>query len=330
MANQQNQKLKMLKIMEYLRTDTDEEHPISMPEILRRLEADGIPAERKSVYTDLAILEDFGLDIIQSKNRTNGGYYLGSRDFELPEVKLLVDAVSASKFITEKKSTELVKKIEGLVSKEQAKQLHRQVVVMDRLKGGSEEIYYAVDVIYNCIDNDCRMQFQYVEWTPEGELQYRHDGALYEVSPAFLLWDNENYYLVAYDEKSKGIRHYRVDKIRNASAMEEARGGRQEREALRLSDYSKRTFGMFAGKEETIRLRTSPEMAGVFRDRFGSDVAMRQEGTDLFVRVSVQLSSQFYGWLAGLGSKVEVMGPEPVRSAYRDYLEEILAQYKES
>lgn len=330
MANQQNQKLKMLKIMDYLRKDTDEEHPITMPEIIARLEAEGISAERKSIYTDLAILEDYGMDVIQSKSRTNGGYYLGSRDFELPEVKLLVDAVSASKFITEKKSTELVKKLEALVSKEQAKQLHRQVVVMDRLKGGSEEIYYAVDVIYNCIDNDCRMQFQYVEWTADGELQLRHDGAFYEVSPAFLLWDNENYYLVAYDEKSKGIRHYRVDKIRNASAMDVPRGGKNERKALRLSDYSKRTFGMFAGEEETIRLRTSLEMAGVFRDRFGSDVVMRQEGTDLFVRVSVQLSSQFYGWLAGLGSKVEVMGPEPVRSAYRDYLEEILAQYKES
>lgn len=328
MANQQNQKLKLLKIMECLQRDSDEEHPISVPEIIRRLEAEGIPAERKSIYTDISILEDFGLDIISSRSRKAGGYYLGSRDFELPEVKLLVDAVSASKFITERKSTELVKKLESLVSREQAKQLHRQVVVMDRLKMENEEIYYAIDVIYNCIDNDCRMQFQYAEWTVEQNYQLRHEGAVYEVSPAFLLWDNENYYLVAYDENAGSIRHYRVDKIRNAKRLEQARGGTEARKALRLSDYNKRNFGMFAGAEAVVRLRVEESIIGVFHDRFGSDLKMRREDGKILIRIPVSISPQFYGWLSGLGNKVEVLGPQEVRDGYREYLESILSQYK--
>ena len=326
MANQQNQKLKLLRIMSYLLKDSDEAHPLSMADIIGRLEADGIPAERKSIYTDMAILEDYGLDVIMIPGKS-GGYYLGSREFELPEVKLLVDAVSASKFITEKKSADLVKKLESLVSHEQAKQLHRQVVVMDRLKADNEEIYYAIDEIYHCIDTDCRMRFQYLEWTVDGKLQFRHDGAFYEVSPAFLLWDNENYYLVAFDEKAGGIRHYRVDKIRNAAAMDEKRGGKKERKALRLSDYSKQTFGMFAGETETVRLRATTDMAGVFRDRFGSEVTMRKDKDALLVRVPVQLSPQFYGWLTGLGSKVEVLGPDQVREGYKEYLSDILSRY---
>ncbi len=314
--------------MEYLLRDSDEEHPIGMSTLIQRLEAEGISAERKSIYTDLHILQEFGLDIIASRSRTDGGYYLGSRDFELPEVKLLVDAVSASKFITEKKSTQLVKKLESLVSKEQAKQLHRQVVVMDRIKAENEDIYYAIDVIYNCIDNDLRMEFQYAEWTPEQTYRLRRDGAIYEVSPAFLLWDNENYYLVAYDERSRGIRHYRVDKIRNARETAQRRGGIEERKQLKLSDYNKQTFGMFAGKNATVRIRATEDMAGVFQDRFGSEVSMRREGDCLLIRVPVSVSSQFYGWLTGLGNKVELLGPKEVRQGYQKYLQDILTQYE--
>ena len=222
MANAGNQKLKLLYIMEIFLRETDEHHSINASEIVKKLAERGIVTERKSVYRDIDILVDFGMDIVRSPE-TKAGFYLAGRTFELPELKLLADAVAASKFITDSKSAQLEKKIEQLASRYEAKQLQRQVVVSDRVKTENEKIYYAIDVIYNCIDNNHQMEFQYSEWTVEKKRQLRKNGAIYRVSPEFLLWDNEYYYLVAFDELAGAIRHYRVDKMENAKERDEAR-----------------------------------------------------------------------------------------------------------
>lgn len=323
MANQSNQKLKLLYIMDMLKEHSDEEHPLTAARMIDELELYGITAERKSIYRDIQVLQEYGLDI--EKAPENNGFYLVNREFELPELKLLVDAVAASKFITEKKSRELVTKIEGLASEYQAKHLHRQVVVSDRVKNANESIYYAIDEIYNCIDNHHKMTFQYMEWNEKKEQVLRHNGKTYLVSPEFLLWDNEYYYLVAFDEEAGEIRHYRVDKIRNAFETEEdwnpAAGG------INKGDYAKKRFSMFAGEPNVVRLRAPARMAGVMVDRFGAEVAMRPDGDDILVRVSVEVSPQFFGWITGLGGNVTIDSPAEVRMQYQDYLKKIMEKY---
>ena len=325
MANQANGKLKILKLWEYLEKNSDEEHMVTMDDILVHLKNEGISAERKSIYSDMEILQDYGVDIVRIGG-PHGGYYIGSRDFELPEVKLLADAVAASKFITEKRSQALIKKLENLVSRSDAGKIRRQVVVSDRTRTENETVFYAIDVIHNCIANDHRLTFQYYDWTPSKKKALRHNGSRYEVSPAFLLWDNENYYLVAYDENHRQIRHYRVDRMVKAEESTEKRGGQDERKELKIADYRKVNFGMYAGEMESVSIKIAPELVNVIFDRFGTDIGMRPEGDDYVAHIPVAVSPQFYGWLAGLGDRAELVSPANVREEYKEYLESILCK----
>lgn len=327
MARSENQKLKLLYIVQLLEERTDEEHPVTTQEIIEYLRGKGIAAERKSIYTDIELLTDYGLDIIRIKERP-GGCYLASRPFELAELKLLVDAVQASKFITTKKSRELIAKLEELCSKSQARQLHRQVVVTNRNKAVNENIYYNVDMIYNAIAENVKIQFQYFEWSVNKEMKLRRDGSFYVVSPWQLSWDDENYYLIAYDDRSGDIRHYRVDKMLKISLRKEERDGKDKFEDFDVAGYSRKTFGMFAGEEETVTLHCDSNLTGVMIDRFGKDVAMRKvDETHIKARVNVAVSRQFFGWLTGLGAAVTIEGPNRVVDEYKKYLKDILAQY---
>lgn len=327
MARVARQKAKIIYIAQYLLEKTDEEHPVTTHEIIEYLAKNDISAERKSIYTDIDVLIEFGLDIVKIKERP-GGYYLSSRQFELAELKLLVDAVQASKFITTKKSGQLIAKLETLCSRAQAGCLHRQVVVTNRNKAVNESIYYNVDMIYNAIGANAKVRFQYFEWTVSREMKLRRDGTYYEVSPWLLTWDDENYYLVAFDDRSRMIRHYRVDKMLKIGIMDAAREGRSQFEHFDVAGYSKKTFGMFAGEDETVTLRCDAGLTGVMIDRFGNDVAMREVGNgQITARINVAVSRQFFGWLTGLGAAVKIDSPGRVARAYRDYLHEILGQY---
>lgn len=328
MANAGDQKKKLLYIMEMFQNESDEAHPLNAAMIAERLREYGIEGERKSIYRDIDVLIDFGMDIVRSPERREG-FYLASREFELPELKLLADAVAASRFIPEKKAAQLVKKIERLGSRHEAKQLQRQVVVADRIQTGNERILYAIDEIYNCIDNNHQMQFAYSEWTPDKEKRLRRGGRPYVVSPEFLLWDSEYYYLVAYDEHSCGIRHYRVDKIVEAKELGEARGGVKERAQLNKADYARKRFGMFAGEMRTVVMRCKKTLVGVMLDRFGTQILVRPEGDEeLVVHAEIEVSPQFFGWLTGMGPGVCILSPADVRLEYKKFLEEILRQYK--
>lgn len=327
MARSEKQKLKLLYIVQFLLERTDEEHAVTTQEIIAYLDANDISAERKSIYADIEQLIDFGMDIIKVKERP-GGYYLASRQFELAELKLLVDAVQASKFITPKKSGELIGKLESLCSKAQARQLHRQVVVTNRTKAANENIYYNVDMIYNAIGENSKIRFQYFEWSVNKEMKLRRDGEFYEVSPWLLSWDDENYYLIAYDDRSKEIRHYRVDKMLKLGLLSTPREGKEEFEDFDIAGYSKKTFGMFAGKEETVTLCCASNLTGVIIDRFGKEVAMRRlDDAHIRARVDVAVSRQFFGWVTGLGAAVQIESPERVVNAYKEYLREILESY---
>lgn len=328
MAKSSNQKLKLLYIMRFILQQSDEEHIVSIADIIAELTRYGISAERKSLYDDIEALRTYGLDIIQKKGK-NGGYYIASREFELPELKLLVDSVQSSKFITQKKTLSLIKKIESLASSHDAGELQRQVYVHNRVKSMNESVYYNVDSISNAINDDKAISFKYFELNVDKERVMRHGGALYEVSPFALMWDDENYYMVAWDSAAGLIKHYRVDKMLGISALEKPREGKEEFEKLDLSAYTSKCFGMFGGDEEKVTIRFSNRLVGAVTDRFGRDVILIKDGDDHFrINLSIVVSPQFYGWLFGFGTEAEVIYPESVKAEMLRKAKEIARLYK--
>lgn len=313
------QKLKILVEYQILLKESDEAHQINAIEMTKRLEKRGVPAERKSIYKDMTILMDAGIDVVKGEK----GYYIGERIFELPELKLLVDAVGASKFISQKKAKELVEKICTLASLDEANQLERQVVVPNRIKSGNDKIFYTIDVIYQCLDNDKQMAFKYQEWTLTKEMKPRHGGKVYKVSPAFLLRNDENYYLVAFDEDNRAIRHYRVDKMVSAKMLDVDKTSDEQINVLNPKEYAKQHISMFAGQERVVTIRFEKHLIGVVLDKFGTDIDVRSDGEKYVkARISVAVSPQLYGWLAGIGATI--CFPEEEERKYKDYLRNII------
>ncbi len=322
-------KLRMLYLMKILLERTDEENIMSSEDLVSALRSYGMECERKSVYSDIETLTEYGLDIVRVRGGDRPGYYIGSRDFELPEVKLLVDAVQASKFITAKKSRELIGKIEKLVSENQAKQLQREVYIFNRTKTGNETIYYNVDHIHEAISANRQIKFRYTEWNLDKQLVPKHGGSWYMVSPWALSWEDENYYLIAYDEGSGKIKHYRVDKMRNTSVADEPRLGREQFEGFDLPAYSRKTFGMYGGRDEKVQMICTNPMIGVILDRFGTEVTIIPcDEAHFAISVTISVSPQFFGWVTGLGGGVCIAGPENVREEYKRFLESIAENYR--
>ena len=323
----QPQKMKTLCLMQILMQRTDEKHMMTANDLAAALQEYGFKAERKSIYADVEALQQFGLDIVQQKG-SNPGYYVASRTFELPELKLLVDAVQSSKFITAKKSAELIRKLESMSSKYEAQQLQRDVFIYNRPKTENETIYYNVDQIHCALHCNAQISFQYAEWTTKKELQLKKNGALYMVSPWSLTWDDENYYLIAYDEAADCIKHYRVDKMQKITVLDDCRIGKEKFIDFDLAAFAKKTFGMYGGHDEIVTLVCHNRMIGVMLDRFGQDVPLVPvDETHFYVKPLVAVSQQFYGWLTGLGNMVKIDGPEHVKAEYKSYLEEILENY---
>lgn len=316
MAKSSMQKQKLLYLQKIMLEKTDENHGLTANEIKQALEAYGIRTERKSLYDDLKILETFGLDICRTRT-TTVKYYVGSRDFEVPELKLLVDAIQSSKFITHKKSLSLIKKLEGLVSENEGKQLQRQVYVSNRVKNINEKIYYNVDTLHNAIACEKQVAFKYCNWEIDFGSEKkiikveRKNGALYKVSPWALCWDDENYYLVAYDSDAQMIKHYRVDKMESIEISGDERDGRKTFEKFDLAGYMKGVFSMFGGEQANVKLSVDNSLIGVIVDRFGSNVIIAKESeTSFTVNVDVMLSPQFYAWVFGLDTKVRILSPQ--------------------
>lgn len=324
-----NQKFKLYRLAQIMLERTDDEHYITMPEIISQLGKYEITADRRSIYQDLRDLEALGIEVEGEPEGKGYHYHVVSRPFELPELKLLVDAIQSSKFITEKKTNELIRKLEKLVSRYEAMGLQRQVYVSGRIKTMNESIYYAVDTIHNAISENRKIRFQYYQWNVKKEMVLRRDGAYYHISPWGLSWDDENYYLVGYDSDAGEIRHYRVDKMIHIRMSEEPREGKEHFRKLNMADYTRKSFGMFGGREQSVKLLVDNSLAGVIIDRFGKDVMMIPAGGDCFtVNVTVMVSRQFLGWIFSLGEKVKILGPEDVTEQMREEGERLLRQYK--
>ena len=328
MARSAYQKLKPLYIMNYLLQNSDEDHLVSMSQLIEHLAAHGIPSERKSVYDDIEALRVFGLDIVQGGSGKNAGYYIANRSFELPELKLLVDSVQSSKFITHKKTATLIKKIETLASIHEAQLLNRQVYVKNRIKTMNESIYYNIDAIQSGISQNKKIQFKYFEYTVQKTRHYRKDGAFYVVSPFAMTWDDENYYLVAFDSQAGIIKHYRVDKMTEISSTEEDRDGLDAYQALDMAVYARKVFGMFSGEEESVQLRFENHLVGAVLDRLGQDVFIIADGADHFtVRADVVVSPQFFAWVTGFGAAAQIIGPDDVVEKMRQHINSVAALY---
>lgn len=323
-----NQKFKLYRLAQIMLERTDEDHFITMPEIKEALEAYEITADRKSIYNDLKDLEQFGIEIEGEPVGNRYHYHVVSREFELPELKLLVDAIQSSKFITERKSNALIKKLEKLVSKHDALKLQRQVYVSGRIKTMNESIYYNVDAIHNAITENKKIKFQYFQWNVKKEMELRHDGAFYHISPWGLSWDHENYYLVGYDSAEEKIKYYRVDKMLKVQMLSEEREGKEHFKKVDMAEYTRKSFSMFGGKEQQVKLLVDNELAGVIIDRFGKDVMMIPVGDDQFtVNVNVQVSSHFFGWIMSLGAGVKIVSPDDVVEQMRREIERLSNQY---
>jgi predicted DNA-binding transcriptional regulator YafY len=324
-----NQKFKLYRLAQIMQEKTDDEHYITMSEIIASLAEYDVTADRKSIYADLRDLSVLGVEVEGEAVGNRYHYHVVDRSFELPELKLLVDAIQSSKFITEKKSNTLIKKLEKFVSKYDAQKLQRQVYVSGRIKTMNESIYYTVDAIHNAISENKKIKFQYYQWNVKKEMELRHDGAWYHISPWGLSWKDENYYLVAYDSDAGKIKHYRVDKMLHIQMSSESREGKEYFKKLDMADYTKKSFGMFGGKEQTVKLRVKNSLAGVIIDRFGKDVMLIPAGDEQFtVNVDVHVSRQFLGWVFSLGEDIKIVGPDEVVEQMKAEAERMVGQYR--
>lgn len=331
MVKGENQKLKMLYLIKIFTEWTDDLHFLTMQEIITKLNEYGVNADRKTLYLDFDELKLFEFDIIKEKIGRNTYYHIGNRKFELAELKLLVDSVQAAKFITENRSKALIQKLESLVSIYEAKQLQRQVVMTGRIKTVNKTVYNNVDCIHSAIGAGKQITFHYFQWDINGKQVLRHNGVLYQVSPWCLMWDDEYYYLIAYDTKVSCIRHYRVDKMKDISISDKSREGEKEFHEFNIAKYSKSVFGMFGGEETTVTLECRNEMAGVIIDRFGIDVPRFPKNNGTFsIHVNVIPSGQFLGWIIGLGEGVKITGPELVVKQMEEKARILRNQYPES
>lgn len=330
MSKKANQKLKLLYIKDYLLRNTDQDHGVTLTDIISHLNSCDVSAERKSLYDDIELLRLYGLDICTEKRNRTTYYKVVSRDFEVSELKLLVDSVQGSRFITEKKSTGLIKKLENECSIYEARGLSGQLTVTSRIKSMNECIYLNVDKIHSAIRDNHKISFKYFDYNVKKEKEYRHFGKTYQVSPFALFWDDENYYLIAYDSEYEQIRHYRVDKMdRLTEITTSKREGKKAFEEANFEEYSKKVFSMFGGEQIKVRLEFSNDLSGVIIDRFGKDVFIVPGETDSTFRfdADVVVSPKFFGWLFSFGADAKILGPQNVLDDFKKYIADVSSKY---
>ena len=320
----ENQKCKILVIRDLL-LETDEQHPLTVADCIDKLKERGIEAERKSVADDILTLTDYGMDIESVAVGKRKGYYLASRAFEPAELKMLVDSVQAAKFLSPKKTRALIKKLAALSSRGEAALLRRQLYISDRGKTENESIFYNIDAVHAAIAEGREISFVYWQYDLNKKRVPRREGACYCVSPYALVWDDEFYYLIAYDAEDARIKHYRVDKMNRITILDSERKGKDAFAAIDMSEYTSRNFSMFAGKEADVVLDCDESVIGVIVDRFGTGVSVHPDGNRFTAYVRVAVSEQFFGWVAALGGAVRITSPKPVRDRFTELLDRVRA-----
>ena len=325
MPRSDNQKLKIFYILDYLQRNSHQDHPVRTAELLSMLEHHhDIVCDRKTVYSDIAALQDFGVDIVSVPGK-NGGYYIASRNFELPELKLLIDAVQSSRYLTAKKSRELIEKLCNQCSVHDAQLMRRDVLVSGRVKSMNETIYYNVDAIQEAIAANRQITFRYFDWGIDGKRRYREKN--YIASPYGLCQDNENCYLLAHSPRH-GVTSYRVDRMTDIHLTEDTRTPCPELTGKALTAHANKLFQMYAGDATTVKLRFHRELTNVVIDRFGRDTMLIPDGEDHFVfTIDVAVSPMFLSWVIGFGKKAKILYPQSVIDRCREMCLEAMEQY---
>lgn len=325
MPKSDNQKLKIFYILDYLERNSNEKHPVRTSELIDMLDRNhNIRCDRKTVYSDVAALQDYGVDIVSIPGK-NGGYYIASRNFELPELKLLIDAVQSSRYLTEKKSRELIEKLCSQCNEQDAKLMRRTVLVSGRVKSMNETIYYNVDAIQEAIAQNKQISFRYFDWDFGGKRKYREKE--YLASPYGLCQDHENCYLLAFSDRH-GITSYRVDRMTDIQLTDNARIPCPELTGKALHDHANRLFQMYSGDALDVKMRFHRSLLNVVIDRFGKDTMLIPDGEDWFnFTVKVAISPMFLSWIIGFGAKAKILYPQAVAEQCKQLCLEAMSQY---
>ncbi len=326
MAKSENQKLKLIRLLEILMRRTDDEHGINMAQIISALAEFGISAERKSVYADMECLSELGFEVLKMTDVKPPKYALVGRYFEAAELKMLVDAIEAAKFIPQSKCREIVKKLELFAGKKGARDLARRVYVDDRAENKS--ILYAVDAIHTAINSSVLVAFKYFKYNVEKNKEFHKGGARYLVSPLSLVWNDENYYLIAFDEDEGIVKNFRVDKMEGVVLTEAPRSSAALECRIDPGSYTRKVFGMYGGREELVTLECKNSLAGVIIDRFGKNVLFERRDEKFLVRLKITVSPNFFAWVSGFGKDMKILAPDDVRERFVDHIKGALEAYK--
>ena len=326
MAKSENQKQKLFRILEILMRHTDEDNGVTINQIISRLEDYGISAERKSIYSDFAILEELGFSVVRLYGNPPT-YTLAERIFEMPELKLLVDAIQSSKFITKDKSYEIIEKLK-LFAGSRSDELSRQVYVKDRVKTENAATLYAIDRIHTAIKENLRITFGYLCYNVDKKKYLRHDGKRYNVSPKALIWSNDNYYLVGFDEDAGIIKNFRVDKMHKTQILPEEASINSDIYRLNPADYSKKSFSMFGGREELVTLEAKEYLSDAVIDRFGIQHTFIKTEFGFRFSVRVMVSPTFFAWVMAFGADMRIIEPSDVVSEMKNMIKKIMGNYK--
>jgi len=325
MAKTKDQKTRLLSLIALLWNESDEAHPLTSGDLMRKQKQAGHECERKALYDDLRALSDFGFDIVSSRGKS-ASYFLGRRVFELPELRLLIDAVQSSHAITPKKTRELTEKLKKQAGLGQRALL--EAASTGRVKAANENVYYAIDTLLTSIAKDKKAAFKYLTHTLERGAVYRRDGEEYVVDPLSLCWDGENYYLIAYHARYEDISHFRVDKMDCLRIDDKARDCPAEALNLDLAEYQRQTFMMFKGEAEKVSVLFDNSLLPVVRDRFGESAQIRPVGKESFrATMTVHLSPTFYAWLFTFGKKCQILSPKSACEAMEKTAREVLEQH---
>lgn len=317
-----NTKTRLLLILELLYKTTDEEHPISTVGIMEYLEERGFSIDRKTLASDIKILKDMNYDIVTVKSSPNK-YFWGNRNFEIPELKMLIDAVSSSRFITKKKSEELIQKIAALAGDSQYDQMKRHIVATGRAKSDNKKIYYIVDTITDAINQKKKIQFKYTEYNADKEKVFRHDGEIYILSPYVLYWNEDYYYVVGYSDKRDIVTAFRVDRLHNPKIIDE--DAVEKPKDFNVDDYANKIFKMFDGEDVIVELECDNSLMKYIVDHYGLNIETRRNSETTFIaRVPATLSPTFYGWVFQFAGQMKIIGPEKAAIQYKEMIDKVM------
>ena len=326
MPQENFQKIKLLKLLELLRQETDEEHPMRTGVICDRLRAMNISCDRRTLHKDMRLLNEQGYEVMKEYVEHELAYYVSDRSFSIPEIKILIDAVQAASFITDTKSKELIDKIAELGGSHRAEILKSNIVCFNTRKHRNESIYYSVGFLEEAIQQNRKVLFRYFDLDENGQKIYRRDGHHYVVEPVALVFIEDNYYLVAYSEKHSNTANYRVDRMTDVTVLSEDVSKMAQLLRDSVDGMTESAFKMYGGRPVDITIEFDEKLIGVVYDKFGEDTKIsRKDDQTLTAIVTVQISPTFFGWLFQFSGKMKIVSPNSVVQTYKELVEKEVA-----